>query len=178
MKKILVFSSSPRKEGNSDTLCDQFIKGATDAGHEAEKIFLWDKDINYCKGCGQCFIEKGSCSQKDDMDEIAQKILAADVLVFASPIYFYTISAKLKTMIDRCCAYFPLVHDKELYYILASADDDASALKRAVECLRGFTVCLDGSEEKGIIYGTGAWNMGDILKTPAMDEAYRMGRNA
>lgn len=138
---------------------------------------MLDKNISYCRGCRQCF-HGGGCSQNDDMLEISQKMLDADVIVFASPIYFYGVAGQLKTLIDRCCPYYTSMKNKETYLIVSSADDDPSALRRAVESLRGFTVCLEGSEEKGVIYGVGAWNMGDILNTPAMEEAYIMGKRA
>jgi multimeric flavodoxin WrbA len=89
-KKALVLSSSPRRGGNSDLLCDQFVMGAQEAGHGAEKIFLKDKKINYCTGCSVCLNGKKSCPQKDDMAEVLEKMVAADVIVMATPVYFYT----------------------------------------------------------------------------------------
>ena len=101
MKKILIISSSPRRNGNSDTLCNEFMNGALESGNSVTKIFLKDKKINYCTGCGFCY-ENSKCSQKDDMTEILDQMIAADIIVFGSPIYFYTICGQLKTMIDRC----------------------------------------------------------------------------
>ena len=101
-KNVIVISSSPRKNGNSDLLCNEFIKGAQEAGHNAEKIFLRDCKINYCTGCGYCNSNK-SCIQKDDMEVCINKLIKADVIVFATPIYFYSISGQMKTFIDRLC---------------------------------------------------------------------------
>lgn len=95
-KKVLILSSSPRRGGNSDTLCDEFLRGAQEAGHEVEKIFLKDKTIHYCTGCGVCN-EGKPCPQKDDAPEIVRKMVAADVIVLATPVYFYTMSAQMKT---------------------------------------------------------------------------------
>ncbi len=103
-KKVLVLSASPRRGGNSDLLCDQFMKGAQEVGHEVEKIFLKDKKINYCMGCGTCYNGKKSCPQKDDMAEVLEKMIAADVIVMATPVYFYTMAAQMKTLIDRTCS--------------------------------------------------------------------------
>lgn len=89
-KKVLIISSSPRRGGNSDLLCDQFISGAQEAGHHTEKIFLKDRKINYCRGCGTCFNGGKSCPQKDNMANILDKMIAADVIVMATPVYFYT----------------------------------------------------------------------------------------
>lgn len=93
-KNVLILSSSLRKGGNSDLLCDEFVKGVRESGHNAEKIFLKDKSINYCTGCGYCFERIGNCSQKDDMADIRDKMLSADVIVFATPVYFYTMAGQ------------------------------------------------------------------------------------
>lgn len=100
MKNITIISSSPRKQGNSDILCDEFIRGAKVVGNKTEKIYLKDKKINYCTGCGYCY-NTHKCSQNDDMSEVLNSLINADIIVFASPIYFYTICGQLKTMIDR-----------------------------------------------------------------------------
>ncbi|MDO4272112.1 MAG: flavodoxin family protein [Eubacteriales bacterium] len=176
-KNVIILSSSPRKGGNSDILCDQFLKGAQETGHEAEKIFLKEKKIHYCTGCGLCMGNKGTCSQKDDMEEIAKKMTDADVIVMATPVYFYTMAAQMKTLIDRCCAYYTEMKNKEIYFIITAADKSIPDMQRTIESLRGFTVCLDHAVEKGIIYGVGAWDKGDIKKTPAMQEAYDAGKN-
>lgn len=176
-KKVLVLSSSPRKHGNSDLLCDQFVMGAQEAGLQAEKVFLKDKTINYCSGCGNCF-NKRSCSQKDEMAEILEKMVAADVIVMATPVYFYTMSAQIKTLIDRTCARYTEIRNKEFYFIVTAADSSKPAMERTLEGFRGFTSCLTGAKEKGIVYGTGAWNVGDIKRSESMKQAYEMGKQA
>lgn len=103
-KKVLILSSSPRRGGNSDRLCDRFMAGAQQAGHEVEKIFLKDRRIGYCTGCGACYGGAGPCPQKDDAAGVIGKMVEADVIVMATPVYFYTLSAQMKTLIDRCCA--------------------------------------------------------------------------
>src|SRR5574344_1217734 len=113
-KKVILISSSPRRYGNTDTLCNEFMRGAIEAGNYAEKIFLKDKKINYCTGCGVCNGTQ-KCVQRDDMTEIAEKMIKADVIVLASPVYFYTISAQLKTMIDRLNFCYTLISNKEFY---------------------------------------------------------------
>lgn len=177
-KTILVLSSSPRRSGNSDLLCDQFVAGAKDAGHEAEKIFLKDKKINYCQGCGACLNGANRCPQKDDMGEVLEKMIAADVIVMATPVYFYTMCAQMKTLIDRTCSRYTEISDKEFYFIVTAADSNKRAMERTLEEFRGFTSCLDGSKEAGIIYGTGAWEIGDIKGSEAMKLAYGMGKAA
>ncbi|NTU59025.1 MAG: flavodoxin family protein [Chlorobiaceae bacterium] len=177
-KSLLVISSSPRKGGNSDLLCDQFVSGAKEAGHQVEKIFLKNKQINYCTGCGSCFNGSKSCPQKDDMAEILEKMIAAEVIVMATPVYFYTMCGQMKTFIDRTCARYTEISDKEFYFIVTAAVDSTPAMQRTIEEFRGFTSCLENPREKGIIYGTGAWNIGDIRKSKAMTIAYEMGKSA
>lgn len=176
-KKILILSTSPRKAGNSDLLCDEFAKGAEEAGHSTEKINYIDKNINYCTGCGTCFIEKKGCTQQDDMAEVLDKMIAADVIVMATPIYFYTMCGQMKTLIDRTCARYSELKNKDFYFIMTAAVNNKKALDRTVEEFRGFTSCLENPQEKGIIYGTGAWNIGDINKTEAFKTAYEMGKS-
>jgi multimeric flavodoxin WrbA len=175
-KKVIVLSASPRKGGNSDLLCDQFVKGAQESGNEAEKIFLKDKKINYCTGCGTCINGKKACPQKDDMTGILEKMIGADVIVMATPVYFYTMNGQMKTLIDRTCARYTEIKDKDFYFILTAADNSKPAMERTMEGFRAFTSCLDGPKEKGIIYGIGAWNAGEIKGKPAMKHAYEMGK--
>ena len=175
-KNVLVLSSSPRKGGNSDQLCDRFLSGAKETGHGAEKIFLKDKKINYCTGCGICLNGKKSCPQKDDMAGILEKMIAADVIVMATPVYFYTMCGQMKTLIDRTCSRYTEINNKEFYFFVTAADSSKPAMERTLEEFRGFTFCLENAKEKGIIYGTGAWNIGDIKKSNAMKLAFEMGK--
>ena len=175
-KKVLILSASPRKGGNSDLLCDQFMLGAKEAGNQAEKIFLRDKRINYCTGCGACQGNGGKCVQKDDMAEVLDKMIAADVIVMATPVYFYTMNAQMKTLIDRTCSRYTEIRNMDFYFIVAAADSSKRAMERTLEGFRAFTSCLGRAKEKGIIYGTGAWNIGDIKGSKAMTQAYEMGK--
>ena len=173
-----MISSSPRRGGNSDLLCDQFVAGAKKAGHDAEKVFLKDKKINYCQGCGVCVGGTQSCSQKDDMGEVLETMVAADVIAMATPVYFYTMCAQMKTLIDRTCSRYTEIRNKEFYFIVTAADSNERAIDRTVEEFRGFTSCLDGAREKGIVCGTGAWMAGEIKSTDAMKRAHDMGKAA
>ena len=176
-KNVLIISSSPRKGGNSDTLCDRFMEGAKESGHAVEKVFLKEKKIGYCTGCGYCF-NAHECSQKDDMAELLDKMVAADVIVLATPVYFYSVCGQMKTFIDRTTPKYTEMQNKEFYFIMTAADGNKASLERTLETFRGFTEdCLDGAVEAGIIYGVGAWNKGEFQSTPAYDEAYQMGKN-
>ena len=176
MKNVLIISSSPRKNGNSDTLCDRFAEGAKESGNTVEKIFLASKNIGYCTGCGVCN-DTHKCVQNDDMKEIIEKMLKADVIVFATPVYFYSMNGRMKNFIDRTVPRYTDISNKEFYFIMTSADTEKSNLNRTLEAFRGFTEdCLEGAKESGIIYGTGAWQIGEIKNTPAYNESYEMGR--
>lgn len=174
-KKVLALSGSPRSGGNSDTLCDQFLKGAAESGHETEKIFVCDRNINYCTGCGVC-VDKGVCTQKDDMAEILAKMIAADVIVMATPVYFYTMNGQMKTLIDRCCPRYTEISGKDFYFVMTAAEPGKEIMERTLTEFRGFTYCLENAREKGIVYGTGVWKTGEVQNTAAMTEAYEMGK--
>ena len=175
-KNVLILSSSPRRGGNSDRLCDAFLQGCKDAGHTVEKIFLKDKHINYCTGCGICSMYGKPCPQKDDAAEVIEKMIAADVIVMATPVYFYTMSAQMKTLIDRCCGLYTEMKNKEFYFIVTAAEDDRKLMERTVDTFQGFLDCLENPTIKGVVYGTGVWHVGEIKDKPSLREAYEMGK--
>lgn len=177
MKNVLIISASPRKKGNSDILCDRFAQGAVESGHKVEKVFLASENIGYCRGCGVCN-STHKCVQKDNMAGILDKMVMADVIVLATPVYFYTMDGQMKTFIDRTVPRYTEITDKDFYFIMTAADNEKINLTRTMEAFRGFTEdCLEGAKEAGIIYGVGAWHIGEIKGTPAYDEAYEMGKN-
>lgn len=176
-KNVLIISASPRRGGNSDALCDQFLAGAQAAGHKVEKVFLRDHQINYCMGCGVCN-SSHKCVQQDDMAPLIDKMLAADVLVLSTPVYFYSMDAQLKTFIDRCVPRYTDMSGKEVYFIISAADNSKKNMTSTLEALRGFTRdCLEGTIEKGVLYGIGAWKTGEVKSLPVYQEAYEAGKN-
>lgn len=177
MKKVLILSGSPRKGGNSDTLCDAFLKGAQAAGHMVEKIRISEKNIHYCLGCGVCN-RTHQCIQKDDMKDILDKMVEADVIVMATPVYFYTMDGQMKTLIDRTVPRYEEIAGKDFYFIVAAADENKAMMQKTIDGFRAFTQdCLPDAHEKGIVYGLGAWQVGDIQGNPALQTAYDMGLN-
>ena len=177
MKNVLILSGSPRKGGNSDLLCDEFMRGAKESGNNVTKINVASKKIAPCHACYFCGEHGGECVYKDDMAEILQAMIDADVLVLASPVYFYSIDAQLKAVIDRTVARWLEVKNKEFYYIMTAADEDKSSMDTTLACFRGYADCVNGAKEMGVIYGTGVYEKGKVLNTPAMAEAYEMGKN-
>ncbi len=176
-KKVLILSGSPRKGGNSDILCDAFMKGAIESGNDVEKIRVAEKNIGYCKGCYYCRQSSGKCVIKDDMADVLQKMIEADVIVLSSPVYFYSIDAQLKALIDRTVARWLEVRDKEFYYIMTAADETEESMRATLECFRGYADCVEGAKEMGVVYGTGVYEKGEIKDTPAVEQAYQYGLN-
>ena len=176
-KRVLILSGSPRKGGNSDILCDEFLRGAREAGHDVEKIRVAEKKIAPCSGCYYCTAHGGACAHKDDMAEVLQKMIDADVIVLASPVYFYAINAQLKAVIDRTVARWLEVRDKEFYYIATMADEPEASADTTLACFRGYADCVEGAAEKGVIIGSGVYEPGKVRETPAMAQAYEMGKN-
>ena len=181
MKNILIISASPRKGGNSDLLCDQFAKGAREAGHHVEKVRLAERKIGYCTGCYACQ-KLHKCVQKDDANELVEKMLVADAIVLATPVYFYSMDAQLKALIDRTVSRwedFGRFQGTEFWLVITAADEDKSMMEPTLAGLRGFMRdCMDGSVERGVLYGTGAYEKGAVTALPVYREAYEAGLHA
>ena len=176
MKKVLIISSSPRKDGNSDLLCQAFEKGAIESGNNVEYIRLHEKNIQYCEGCYAC-TKLGHCFKNDDMNKLAQKMKEAQVIVLASPVYFYSMDGQLKVFIDRMVQNYTEIR-AEIYIMITAWDDQIKNLTSTVEAIRGFSRdCLENCPEKGVIIASGMEKKGDILQSNYLKEAYKMGKN-
>lgn len=176
-KSVLIISTSPRKGGNSDALAEEFARGAREAGNQVEKIELYNKTIGFCKGCLAC--QKSlRCVIRDDADTIAQKMLTADVLVFATPIYYYEMCGQMKTMLDRANPLYPADYAfRDIYLLSAAADVNKSAMDGAIKGLEGWIACFEKAQLAGTVFGGGADALGTIKGNPALEEAYAMGKN-
>lgn len=172
MKKVIGIFGSPRAHGNSDILLDHAIQGAVSSGADIEKIIIRDLHIAPCNSCNGCF-EKGNCVINDDMEKIYSQLVAADGIIVASPIYFMGLSAQLKTLIDRCQAFWarkyilhsPIRESGRIargFLIAAAARNGGEDLfTGAVKTIRSFFHVLDtrytgellcsGLEEKGAV---------------------------
>lgn len=175
MKKVCIISSSFRKEGNSDLLCDAFMKGALEVGNEVEKFFLADYRIAYCSGCSTCFTT-GRCSQRDDMDKLLEQMIISDVIVLATPVYFFSMSGQLKNFIDRCCARSKEIVNKEFYYLMSANDTGAWVFETLLQEFNGFLSCLNGAKQKGYIEASGVFDPGDVKQTEMIEQAYTLGK--
>ena len=175
-KKVLVISTSLRHQSNSEILADSFIEGAQSAGNSVEKISLRDKEIAFCKGCLACQ-QLQKCVIEDDAQTIAEKMKLAEVIVFATPIYYYEMSGQLKTFLDRMNPLYGRDNRfREVYLLASAADTEASAMDGAAKGVQGWIDCFDGVVLKGVVRGTGAEKAGDIRATNAVKAAYEMGK--
>ena len=171
---VLILSGSPRKGGNTELLAEAFAKGAS-AQHHVEIVSVRDYKVNPCLGCNACFKSNGICAQKDDMSVIYEKVSQADMLVIASPVYFYGISAQLKAVIDRF--HNPIrdtFHIKKMALLLVGA---ASLPELFDAILTEYNLCLKFFDIKdaGKVLVRGVKDKGDINKTDALNEAYTLG---
>lgn len=176
-KNILVLSTSPRKGGNSETLADEFLRGAKEAGNQAEKICLYDQTIGFCKGCLAC-LKNHRCVIRDDADVIAQKMMAADVLVFATPIYYYEMCGQMKTMLDRANPLYGSDYRfRDVYLLTTAAEDEESVPQRAENGLQGWIECFPNARLAGTVFAGGVDSIGAIEGHTALRNAYEMGKN-
>lgn len=177
MKKKIFVILSGRNEGSTNMLCDEFINGAKEAGNYVEKILINDKNINYCLGCRVCRENKGICIHKDDMQEILDKIINSDVIVFASPVYFYSFNAQMKTVMDRSYAKTNIIKDKEVYIITTGAAPTKEYMSIIVESFEKYIECFENIKLKEIIYGCGAIERTSLKEKEVIKEAYDMGKS-
>ena len=177
-KKILILSASARKNSNSEALAQEFAKGAAEAGNQVEIIRLYDRKIAFCSGCLAC-VETQRCVIRDDADAIAQKMGAADVLVFATPVYNYSVSGLLKTMLDRANPLYSSDYAFRDVYLLAAAAEDAPATADGARtAVQGWVDCFEKARLAGAVFAGGVNQPGDIAGHPALREAYEAGRKA
>ena len=176
LKKVLILSSSPRKGSNSDLLCDAFQRGAQESGHEVKKLRLADRKINPCLACDYCLSHDCKCVQDDGMQEIFPAIKEADVIVLASPVYFHSINAQLKMVFDRTYSTHPSYANKEFYFLFTSAAVSDAVREGALNGFRAWLECLTDPVEKGYVWGKGLSERGAAASSPAVQEAYEMGR--
>ena len=175
-KQVLVISTSLRRGSNSDTLADAFIQGAREAGHTVEKVALYDKTIGFCRGCLAC-VKTRRCAIQDDAEPIVQKMLTADVITFATPIYYYGMCGQMKTLLDRSNPLYSADYRfRDIYLLTAAAEEDGHTADGAVTGLVGWIECFEKARLAGTIFAGGVTAAGDIQSHPAVEKAREMGR--
>lgn len=177
MKKVIVISTSLRAGSNSDMLADKFIEGALAVGNEVEKITLSGKSIGFCKGCLACQ-KLGKCVIDDDANAIMQKVLEAEVVCWATPIYYYEMSGQMKVLIDRMNAMYSLDYKfRDVYMLSTAAEDEPEVPKRAEAGLTGWIDCYPKSRLAGTLFCGGVDAPRTIEGNAKLQEAYQLGKN-
>jgi len=178
-KEILVLTGSPRKDGNSELLAEAFIEGAQKAGHIVTKIRTAEYQVNGCLACERCWADGTHCSQKDDMFKIYPALEKADVLVFATPLYFYSWPSKLKAVLDRTFTYISPdkkadLKIKECVLLVTAETKDVSDLDGLVNSYR-IVARFSKWQDRGVLRATGVLGKGEIRKGNWLEQAKKMG---
>ena len=176
MKKVVVISTSLRHGSNSQVLAEQFAKGAEAAGHQVELISLRGKEIRFCVGCLACQ-QTGACVFKDDVPAIMESVLNADVVCWATPIYYYEMSGQTKTLIDRMNAMYAKDYRfRDVYLLTTAAEDEEETPKRVETGLTGWIDCYEKSSLKGHLFCGGVNDPHAIAGNAKLQEAYELGK--
>lgn len=171
---ITILNGSPRKKGNTEIMAEEFARGARENGHAVELINLAGKQVAGCKGCQYCFAHDGVCSQKDDMAAILENLDQADMVVFASPIYCYDVTAQLKAVIDRLYARMQKgFHFRQTAMLLDSASP--GVFDAALAMYQGMAAYVHW-EDKGIVTISGTTSKGSIKDLPDLQKVYELAK--
>lgn len=176
MQKICLISTSLRDGSNSDLLADAFMKGANKEKNIVEKVVLKNRNIGFCIGCLVC---QGTheCILEDDAQEIVEKMRDADILVFATPIYYYEMAGQLKTLLDRANPLFGASYRFRKVYLLATAAEDAPHVpEKAINGLQGWVDCFDGVKLEGVLFAGGFTYAKEIEGSDVLQQAYEFGK--
>ena len=175
-KNVLIISSSPRKGGNSETLAAAFARGAQEAGNRVETVYLREKQYSFCKGCFACR-KLGHCVIRDDAVEVTAKMHDADVLVFATPVYYYSVSGQLKTILDRANPIYDTDYAFTKAYLLATAaEDEPETVEGTEKAVQGWVDCFPRCELVETVFAGGVNEVGEIAGHPALEKAYQVGK--
>ena len=175
---IVILQGSPNRDGSTAILCEEFACGAREAGHAAERVDVARADVRPCTGCVACGYGARPCVQRDGMVAILDKILAADLIVFATPLYYYGMTAQLKAVVDRFCSENSAITGKHLRSILLAVAWNADSWTfDALEAHYDTLVRYLGMHDCGRVlgYGCGTPSMTRASKGPR--QAYELGRS-
>lgn len=172
---IVVLESSPHRNGSSNTLAAEFVKGAKQKGHTVQILDVAQMNIAPCLGCPNCW-NICECVQKDDMSLVREEMLKADMIVFVTPTYFYQITSKLKAVIDRCHCFYHAFASKrpKTALIVTEGRTDRHSLHFITDYYKALCEYI-GYKNVGIVYGTGCWSVSETKRSIHMKEAYELG---
>lgn len=175
--RVLVITGSPHKNGTTARLAEQFIKGAEEAGHNIVRFDSAQNQVHPCIACERCHNTNKGCVFKDGMEELNPQLLSADVIAFVSPIYYYTINAQIKAVIDRFYANDVALHkNKKAVMILTMADDTEESALGALQTFKGMTNFLEW-DIAGTVVGVDCGTVDDLQKTDYPKQAYELGKS-
>ena len=188
--KIVVLTGSPRKNGNSAYLAEQFIKGAEEKGHDVFRFDCAFKQVEPCRACNRCGMDgpcifnddfqelRGPCIFNDDFQELRPHLIEADMVVFATPMYYFSISAQMKRVIDRFYAINGQIKgaSKKAAFLMTYAD---TAKKEAEPMLVHYHTLMDylGWTSVSEVVASGVWMAGSVRNTDYPQQAYQLGRS-
>ncbi len=179
-KNVLVLAGSPRKNGNSDRMADAFIRGAHTAGNEAVKFYTADKTIGGCKACKKCWSKGEPCIYRDDFDLLTPLLEKADVLVLATPLYWFTFSAQILAPLNRIYSYLSAncqrpLKIKQSYLFVCGADEEMHVFDGTIATYKSITAYMEW-EDMSILAVPGVQDAGAIKNTDALQRAEAIGR--
>lgn len=176
MKKVLIITTSLRQNGNSDVLAQAFSDGAKASGNLVETVSLKNKNLNFCKGCLACG-KLGRCVIDDDANAIAEKMLDSDVIVWATPVYYYSMSGQMKTLIDRVNSlYYKDYKFRKVYLLATATEDEPYTVEGTKKGVQGWVDCFDGVEFSGTLFVGGVTGPADIKGNEKLKDAFNLGK--
>lgn len=174
-KNVLVISTTPRKGGNSQRLAEAFAQGAREAGHAVEELTLQGKDLRFCKGCLTC-IKTQRCVIQDDAAAMIEAMKNADVIAFATPVYYYGMSGQMKTLLDRANPLYTADYQfRDVYLLASAAESEEHTVDGTVTGLQGWIDCFEKARLAGTVFAGGVTAVGEIQGHPSLEKAHAMG---
>ena len=175
-KHVLVISTSLRSRSNSHLLAQQFAQGAQEAGHQVELVSLQGKQLHFCNGCMAC-LEAHRCVIEDDANAIVEKMGAADVICFATPVYYYEMAGQMKTLLDRANPLYSADYAfRDIYLLASAAEEDPHTVDGTVTGLTGWVDCFEKARLAGTVFAGGVNAPGEVQGHPALEQAYELGK--
>ncbi len=175
-KKVLIISTSVRPNSNSEVLANAFADGAREAGNEVEFVSLRDKTIAFCRGCLACQ-KVWHCVIQDDANDIVERMLGAEIIVWATPIYYYEMCGQMKTMIDRANSLYSRDYQfRDVYLLSTATEDEPHVDEGAVKGVNGWVACFEKARFAGKVFAGGVTEPGAIAGHKGLTEAHDMGK--
>ncbi|MBD5608478.1 MAG: flavodoxin family protein [Desulfovibrio sp.] len=173
---ILILTGSPRKDGNSNFLAEEFMRGAREAGHKTFRFDAAGANVHPCIACNACGMD-GPCVFKDDFEIVRERIVPADMVVFATPMYYFGLSAQLKAVIDRFYAINGQIHTPKKAALLMTYANTVESQARPIASHYDTLLDYLGWSDSGRVIAPGVWPAGSIKSTRYPQMAYELGKN-